>query len=418
MAPGDRFQPTDRDRRPGGAEVGPVPRSRKKFGEAPGASSFFGSRVLALSRVAPRGWHENHWPARPPAARSSRRRIRAHYRFRFSFAKMRASSVCISLISGRGIVNLDGQLQEIIEELLAHGISLDLAKKEFEKKYIVGAVKRIVRKSRTRRVVARHPPQHAPQQGRHPEHPPAAREVPRVARTSPRRSDSSQPRSSAQRGSDPGSCSEGSRTRAGLRLSGPSRPATFSACPAGRLVALDRVLEVAEALAEPFAELGELEAPKMMSTISRMISSSGTPSDPNIVFSFVRARDAGRRAFSLTEGPGSGLSGSAPNRASSLRPRGAGPPGPARRAGSGGRGRPCRATIARANVPQTFQARWRRTRSQAPGEGVGVDAAARGEAGHDSARRLRRHPRQGRALPQQGGEVVGVRSASAGPGSR
>jgi len=39
-------------------------------------------------------------------------------------------------------VNLDGQLQEIIEELLAHGISLDLATKEFEKKYIVGAVKR------------------------------------------------------------------------------------------------------------------------------------------------------------------------------------------------------------------------------------------------------------------------------------
>jgi DNA-binding NtrC family response regulator len=46
------------------------------------------------------------------------------------------------LISGRGIVNLDGQLQEIIDELLTHGISLDLATKEFEKKYIVGAVKR------------------------------------------------------------------------------------------------------------------------------------------------------------------------------------------------------------------------------------------------------------------------------------
>ena len=39
-------------------------------------------------------------------------------------------------------MNLDGQLQEIIDELLSHGISLDLAKKEFEKKYIVGAVKR------------------------------------------------------------------------------------------------------------------------------------------------------------------------------------------------------------------------------------------------------------------------------------
>ena len=42
-------------------------------------------------------------------------------------------------------MNLDGQLQEIIDELLAHGISLELAKKEFEKKYIVGAVKRSLR---------------------------------------------------------------------------------------------------------------------------------------------------------------------------------------------------------------------------------------------------------------------------------
>ena len=41
-----------------------------------------------------------------------------------------------------GDVNLDSQLQQVIEELLSHGISLDLAKKEFEKKYIVGAVKR------------------------------------------------------------------------------------------------------------------------------------------------------------------------------------------------------------------------------------------------------------------------------------
>lgn len=39
-------------------------------------------------------------------------------------------------------MNLDGQLQQIIEELLAHGITLDLAKKEFEKKYISGAVRR------------------------------------------------------------------------------------------------------------------------------------------------------------------------------------------------------------------------------------------------------------------------------------
>jgi DNA-binding NtrC family response regulator len=41
-----------------------------------------------------------------------------------------------------GNVNLDGQLQQIIDELLKNGISLDLARKEFEKKYIVGAVKR------------------------------------------------------------------------------------------------------------------------------------------------------------------------------------------------------------------------------------------------------------------------------------
>ncbi|HEV8610218.1 MAG TPA: helix-turn-helix domain-containing protein [Thermoanaerobaculia bacterium] len=39
-------------------------------------------------------------------------------------------------------MNLDSQLQQVIDELLSHGISLDLAKKEFEKKYIVGAVKR------------------------------------------------------------------------------------------------------------------------------------------------------------------------------------------------------------------------------------------------------------------------------------
>jgi len=60
------------------------------------------------------------------------------YRMRDRFAKMRASS---RKKSGEE-VNLDGQLQQIIDELLSHGISLDLAKKEFEKKYIVGAVKR------------------------------------------------------------------------------------------------------------------------------------------------------------------------------------------------------------------------------------------------------------------------------------
>jgi DNA-binding NtrC family response regulator len=59
----------------------------------------------------------------------------------FPFAKMRTHSNPIRRLAGAD-VNLDGQLQQIIDELLAHGISLDLAKKEFEKKYIVGAVKR------------------------------------------------------------------------------------------------------------------------------------------------------------------------------------------------------------------------------------------------------------------------------------
>ena len=56
------------------------------------------------------------------------------------FAKMRAFSKNPRRRGGE--VNLDSQLQQVIEELLSHGISLDLAKKEFEKKYIVGAVKR------------------------------------------------------------------------------------------------------------------------------------------------------------------------------------------------------------------------------------------------------------------------------------
>ena len=38
-------------------------------------------------------------------------------------------------------VDIDSKLQQIIDELLLHGISLDLARKEFEKKYITGAVK-------------------------------------------------------------------------------------------------------------------------------------------------------------------------------------------------------------------------------------------------------------------------------------
>ncbi|MGE5414839.1 MAG: helix-turn-helix domain-containing protein [Syntrophomonadaceae bacterium] len=65
-----------------------------------------------------------------------------HYLSRLPFAKMRPSPIRFQYCVGEGIVNLDGQLQEVIDELLAHGISLDLAKKEFEKKYIVGAVKR------------------------------------------------------------------------------------------------------------------------------------------------------------------------------------------------------------------------------------------------------------------------------------
>ena len=38
-------------------------------------------------------------------------------------------------------MDLDAKLQQVIDELLTHGISLDLARKEFEKKYISGAVK-------------------------------------------------------------------------------------------------------------------------------------------------------------------------------------------------------------------------------------------------------------------------------------
>ena len=54
----------------------------------------------------------------------------------------------------------------------------------------------------------------------------------------------------------------------------------------GRLFALDGVLEVSNPVAEALAELGSFPAPKMMITMSRMISSSGRPSEPNIWFSF------------------------------------------------------------------------------------------------------------------------------------
>ncbi len=41
-------------------------------------------------------------------------------------------------------MNLDSQLQQVIEELLAHGISLDLAKKEFEE---ISAARRLLSES-------------------------------------------------------------------------------------------------------------------------------------------------------------------------------------------------------------------------------------------------------------------------------
>jgi len=39
-------------------------------------------------------------------------------------------------------VTLDGQLQRIIDELIAKGIPLEAAKKEFERKYVAAAVTR------------------------------------------------------------------------------------------------------------------------------------------------------------------------------------------------------------------------------------------------------------------------------------
>lgn len=38
-------------------------------------------------------------------------------------------------------MTLDGQLQKIIEELVNRGVPLELAKKEFEKKYLAAAVR-------------------------------------------------------------------------------------------------------------------------------------------------------------------------------------------------------------------------------------------------------------------------------------
>jgi DNA-binding NtrC family response regulator len=58
------------------------------------------------------------------------------------FLLLRCAPSLLQSLARGGNVNLDGQLQQIIDELLAHGITLGLAKKEFEKKYIVGAVKR------------------------------------------------------------------------------------------------------------------------------------------------------------------------------------------------------------------------------------------------------------------------------------
>jgi DNA-binding NtrC family response regulator len=82
-------------------------------------------------------WHEKIFPRERKSARKNFSRL---FSTRNPFAKMRASSKTIPQLGGD--VNLDSQLQQVIEELLSHGISLDLAKKEFEKKYIVGAVKR------------------------------------------------------------------------------------------------------------------------------------------------------------------------------------------------------------------------------------------------------------------------------------
>ncbi len=62
----------------------------------------------------------------------SKKNSSGRYPINDSSAKIRAFSP--KFLSRRIIVNLDGQLQQIIDELLAHGISLDLAKKEFEKK--------------------------------------------------------------------------------------------------------------------------------------------------------------------------------------------------------------------------------------------------------------------------------------------
>ena len=73
----------------------------------------------------------------------SRKRINLARSTRDGFRLLRCApnSYPVGRLAGAE-VNLDGQLQQIIDELLSHGISLDLAKKEFEKKYIVGAVKR------------------------------------------------------------------------------------------------------------------------------------------------------------------------------------------------------------------------------------------------------------------------------------
>ncbi len=39
-------------------------------------------------------------------------------------------------------MTIDGQLQRIIDELVSKGVSLETAKKEFEKKYLAAAVNR------------------------------------------------------------------------------------------------------------------------------------------------------------------------------------------------------------------------------------------------------------------------------------
>ena len=54
---------------------------------------------------------------------------------------MLSSAARFSTPSTEVSVTLEGQLQKIIDELVQRGIPLDLAKKEFERKYLATAVR-------------------------------------------------------------------------------------------------------------------------------------------------------------------------------------------------------------------------------------------------------------------------------------